>query len=448
MPAKRDRDAVIDALVEQYRKQLEATLPDAEQTLDQIEEIAGKLGNTVSREVQEQLTETPKTPVAPKTECRCGQKARYKGRQSRTIVTLHGVLVIRREVYHCGACQRSFAPQDSRLQLDAGQTTLAVRQQAAYLAALLPFAQAATTLEMLTPISLSAASVERLACAVGHALRTAQHKQVQAHQADRLPEPLTKQVKRLYIGLDGVFVPLREAYKRDKSAGELTCRYGECKIGVVYEALPDKTGRDSQVSARAYTATLENAEAFGPQLATLAHQQGHHQTQDVVVLADGAGWIWQIAGKQFTRATQIVDFYHASQHLAQVAEARFGQNTPEGKAWLSARQADLLEDKVETVLAHLRSWQPSNKSKKELRRTTYNYFASNAGRMRYKTFRDKGYYIGSGVVEAGCKQVVTQRMKLAGMHWRQETAEAILTLRANQLSSQPIDLRPFCAMTH
>ena len=384
----------------------------------------------------------------PKTACACGQSARYKGKQPRQIVTLYGVLIVRRAVYYCAVCHQSFAPHDCVLRLDSGQTTSAVRTHAAYLSALLPFAQAAATLEMLTQVALSPASVERIACSVGNALRAKQQKQVAAHHADGLAEPMEKRVKRLYIGMDGVFVPLREEWKRDKSRGNLACRYGECKLGVVYEAKPNQAGQDAVLTSRAYTATLENAEAFGPQLATLAHQQGHHQTQDVVVLADGAAWIWQIAGKQFTRATQIVDFYHASAHLAQVAEARFGQNTPEGKAWLSARQGELLDDGVKAVLAHLKSWQPSNKSKKELRRTTYNYFAGNAHRMQYKTFRDKGYYIGSGIVEAGCKQVVTQRMKLAGMHWRQETAEAILTLRANQLSSHPADLRTYCAMTH
>ncbi len=153
-------------------------------------------------------------------------------------------------------------------------------------------------------------------------------------------------------------------------------------------------------------------------------------------------------GQAVTQAKQIVDFYHASAHLAQVADARFGEDTQEGKVWLSARQAELLDDKVEAVQANLKAWQPSNVGKKELRRTPYNYFARNAARMRNKSFRDKGYYIGSSVVEAGCKQVVTQRMKLTGMHWRQETAEAVWALRANQLTSQPTDLKPYCAMTH
>jgi DNA polymerase IIIc chi subunit len=228
----------------------------------------------------------------------------------------------------------------------------------------------------------------------------------------------------------------------------LTCRYGECKVGVVYEATQDKNGKDRQVLARAYVATLENAEAFGPLLGTLAHQQGQHRCRDLVVLADGAVWIWQIAAKQFTGATQIVDFFHACQHLRAMADARFGAESEEGHAWQQARRADLLADRVESVLLEMKAWQPRSEAKRKLRQTEYNYFYTNAARMRYKTFAQKGYHIGSGVVEASCKQIATQRMKLAGMHWRQETAEAILTLRAAQLSTQPPDLKAFCGMAN
>jgi hypothetical protein len=168
--------------------------------------------------------------------------------------------------------------------------------------------------------------------------------------------------------------------------------------------------------------------------------------QDVVVLADGAPWIWQIAGKQFTGATQIVDFFHACQHLAALAEARFGKASTEGQQWQKARQEDLRNNRLKNVLLEIRAWQPRSQTKRQLRHRTYLYFHHNAERMQYQTFLEKGYHIGSGVVEASCKQIVTQRMKLAGMHWRQESAEAIVALRAAQLSTQPRDLKPFCAM--
>lgn len=449
MSTKPEREALIEELVRQYRQQLDKQLPAADQTLDPIEDIAGQLGRNVSEDIQKRLTQkqTKSAPVK-RQECACGKQARYKGKQPRQLVTLHGVLVVRRPVYYCAACQKNVIPTDAVLGLDAGSCTTQVRAQCAYLCALLPFALAATALQRLAKVSLSADTLERIAVGVGSALGREQQKDVETHHNDCLPEPAGRARRRLYIGLEGVFVPLREGCKKDGTAGELTCRYGACKVGVVYEATQDKNGKDRQVLARAYVATLENAEAFGPLLGTLAPQQGQHRCRDLVVLADGAVWIGQIAAKQFTGATQIVDFFHACQHLRAMADARFGAESVEGHAWQQARRADLLADRVESVLLEMKAWQPRSEAKRKLRQTEYNYFYTNAARMRYKTFAQKGYHIGSGVVEASCKQIATQRMKLAGMHWRQETAEAILTLRAAQLSTQPPDLKAFCGMAN
>jgi len=445
-PPPSERDALIEALVRKFRQQLAEQLPDKDQTLDQIEEVAGRVGNTVSQDIQKHLTDkqTRKRP-AERQHCACGKEVRYKGHKPRQIVTCHGLLRLRRAIYYCQACQKNTVPSDLTLGLDAGSYTTPIRVWTAHLAALLPFAQAAHTLETLTRVSLSAATLERIALAVGNALRQTQQAQVQSHQTGDLAEPAGKARRRLYIGMDGVFVPLREEWTKDGSKGALSCRYGECKVGVVYEPRVGKSGDDC-ILTRTYTATMGNAEAFGTMIAALAHQEGHHRCRDVVVLADGAAWIWQIAAKQFNGATQIVDYFHACQHLSSVAEARYGAGNAEGKAWHEACCEDLLQDRLANVLKEIKEWQPRSEVKRALRRTEYGYFVSNTDRMRYKSFRERGYHIGSGVVEAGCKQMATQRMKLAGMHWRAASAEAVLTLRASQLSTQVTDLRPYCGM--
>lgn len=447
-PAQPDpqRDALIADLLDKMRRQIEEQLPRDKATLDQIEDVAGKIGRQVSQEIQRKLVEeSSKQNKTSKAACACGRLARHKGQQPRSVVTAHGVLSVERAIYHCPVCQQSFAPLDQQLGLDSGTTTTQVRLWVALLAGQMPFAQAATTLQMLTGVALSASSIERQSVIIGTSLRQHQQEQAQKHQAGRLPEPSCKP-RRLYIGLDGVFVPLRDAWKKDKSAGELLCRYGECKTGVVYEARGDNEGKDSQVRTHAYLATLDKVERFGPLLGTLAHQNGHHRAKEVIVIGDGAAWIWQLAAKQFAGAVQIVDFFHAAEHLGEVAEARFGEGSLEGKAWLSSRLEELKTNRLDQVLLSLRSWRPSSAVKQALRTSTYAYFASNADRMRYGTFLEQGYHIGSGVVEATCKQVVAQRLDQAGMHWRQESAEAIVALRAAQLSSRPPDLRPHCRM--
>jgi hypothetical protein len=442
-----EREALIAELVEKLRRELDTQLPEDNATLDEIEEAAGKIGRALSQDLQHQWVQRRhKQTKSPKIDCGCGGMARYKGCQNRSVVTVHGVLTYKRACYYCACCQKTLAPLDKHLGVDGGATTTQVRLWVALLASKLPFAEAATTLEMLTHVAISAASVERVSVCMGTALRGSEQKVGQAHQQNRLPEPPDKRPRRLYIGMDGVFVPLREAWKKDGSCGELECRFGECKSGVVYETFQDKTGKDRGVRTHAYVATLGKVEAFAPLIGTLAHQQGHHRGKEVVVLGDGAPWIWQIAAKQFSGAVQIVDFYHAAQHLCLLAEARFGKESKEGKAWVEERCSELKTNQIGLVLAQIKAWRPSTTSKKELRQRTYLYFYNNAERMRYQTFLERGYHIGSGVVEASCKHVIAQRLDQAGMHWREESAEAIVALRAAHLCTHPPDLRPYCAM--
>ncbi|MBI3912400.1 MAG: hypothetical protein HY320_15885 [Armatimonadetes bacterium] len=168
----------------------------------------------------------------------------------------------------------------------------------ALLAAHLPFAAASTLLERLTGIHVGASTVERTAVVIGSRLRAAQQQEVERHQTGRLPEARRKP-RRLYVSIDGKMTPLREPWKRDGSAGERVCRWSECKIGVVYEAKPGRDGREAGVRRKSYAATLGDARAFAPLMATVAHQCGHHWAKERIVLGDGAAWIWPQAPKAF-----------------------------------------------------------------------------------------------------------------------------------------------------
>jgi hypothetical protein len=208
----------------------------------------------------------------------------------------------------------------------------------------------------------------------------------------------------------------------------------------------DPQGRDSRVSIRAYTATLEGVETFELLLGALAHRCGHHAAKEVVVLGDGAPWLWFMFARQFPGAIQILDYYHACDHLAKIAEAIYGKDTDLSRQWQKTRQAQLKDNQLGAVLRAIAAWKPKCLEHHQLRRSEFRYFRHNAERMRYKTFLEKGYHIGSGVVEAACKHVIAQRLDQAGMHWREETAEAILTLRAAQLSTHPPELRSHLTM--
>jgi hypothetical protein len=179
-------------------------------------------------------------------------------------------------------------------------------------------------------------------------------------------------------------------------------------------------------------------------VATLAHRAGHHFAKEVVFLADGQGYNWTIAASQFPEALQIVDFQHAVSHLFSVAHAFFGEGSTAVLPWVEARQEELLQDQVAAVDRAIAELTPTRVEQRQLQARERGYFATNAERMRYGTFRRHGYQIATGVMEAGCKQVVHQRLDQVGMHWRQETGEAFVALRAAILSTSRPDLRSYC----
>jgi hypothetical protein len=442
-----DRQALIEQMTERFRQKLEEEYTDDTATLEQIEEAVERIGQAILPQLQQKLTnKRAKKPRDNQTACPCGGRARYRRLETRTLVTRHGLLPWTRPTYYCSTCGQGRAPLDATLGLDKGETTLAVRLWVALLAPQLGFGAARQVLQQMRGLDLSAATIERIAVHVGTGLRKAQQQEAKLHHADRLPDRRTPRPRRLYIGADGLMVPLREAWKKDGSLGELQCRYGECKTGVVYESARDKQGRDSRVLTHSYTATLEGVEGFEGLLGTLAHRCGHHAAKEVVVIGDGAAWIWFMFARLFPGAIQILDFYHACDHLAKVAETLYGKDTDLSRQWQKARQAELKANQLGAVVQAIASWRPQTQAHQELQRIETAYFTDNAERMRYQTYLEKGYHIGSGVVEATCKHVVAQRLDQAGMHWRPETAEAIVALRAAHLSTLPTDLRPHLAM--
>ena len=140
-------------------------------------------------------------------------------------------------------------------------------------------------------------------------------------------------------------------------------------------------------------------------VALLARQCGLEQAQQVVVLGDGAPWIWDLADEQFPGAVQIVDLYHAKEHVWDVAHAVFGWAT-QGEPW-ATHACSLLElERSNPVSAFQRSVHPTRQAKPECSRTCRGYFTTNAQRMRYPAFRAQGMHVGSGIAEAACKTVV------------------------------------------
>ena len=449
MPTDPSLETRVDAALRPLREQMLRELgegPARQGTLDEIEAVVERLGQEFRRDLQRRLLEErtagPRDNTAP---CACGQHARYRVTRERVITTRHGEVRLPRPYYYCSACRAGFVPLDTALGLDAGNTTRQIREWSALLAAQIDsFAQARTLLAQLTGVWVGESTVERTAVAVGSALRQAQQAAAVQHHRGRLPQPAHKP-QRLYASFDGIMIPRRDPWKRDGSLGELHCYFGECKTAAFYEAKRGPDGRDAGVSRCTYLATLGDVTAFAPLVAAQAHACGHHWAKELIVLADGAAWIWNLAAAQFPTAIQIVDFWHASEHLWAVARACCAEEEAT-KAWVHARQEELKKDRLDAVLSAIDAWEPATGDEQELQASERHYFTANRERMQYGTFLQRGYHIGSGVIEAACKHGVGSRLDQVGMHWGAAAAEAILTLRAAVRSTPPPDLRPCLAM--
>jgi hypothetical protein len=274
-------------------------------------------------------------------------------------------------------------------------------------------------MEIICGIRLSKSTLHRQAQAVGRALEQEWSEKEQRLWQQRAAVPLGRP-SQLHLSMDGVLIFVEGEWK-------------EVKCGVAYE-----TSKGGGVKRADYYATLSPSSLFGRRMRTLAHSCGSATCPKVGVLADGAEWIWQETGKYFAQSTQILDFYHACEHLWEVAHARFGEGA-DADAWMKEMKEHLFSDQVSLVIAAVEAWEPSTQEHSEIRRKESGYLRVHAHRMCYQSLAQAGWHIGSGVMEAACKAVVQARMKGAGMRWSRAGAEAMLQLRSAWCSSQHTD---------
>ena len=359
--------------------------------------------------------------------CPCGQPAPYQRQRPATVTTLLGPITLPRAYYLCPACRQGQHPLDRQLQICAGSRSAGLDELLALLGATQEsFAQAAAVLERLTLIPLSPNTVRDATEALGATLID-QQQQVVAHtlQGHDPPPAATPAPERLYITMDGVLAHLHER------------GWSEVKVGCCYQTdmRPDRT-RPEQLDIRAhslsYISSLAEAESFGWQMWQEAARRGVLDATEVVVLGDGAHWIWHIADTQFAGATQIVDWYHASSYVWKAASALWGDGHPQREAWARQQLDRLWEGQVAQVLEEL-ARQPDGGAGVSAAVT---YFTEHGKRMDYAAYRARGLQIGSGSVESACKQVVSARLKGPGMIWDGAGAEAVAMVRAWQKSGR------------
>jgi hypothetical protein len=374
--------------------------------------------------------------------CGNGHEATFAGFRDKSFDTVLGLVTVTRAWYHCTECGHGLAPRDAELGVAWQSMSPGLAAMNDIAAAAGPFAGAALLLEEIGGVRLTAKRVERAAEASGAAVAQAGRERARLTAARKLvPLPPSPLPDKLYAVIDGTGVPMtsRETAGHNGKGEDGRARTREVKLAVFFtQDTLDAGGypvRDRKSTS--VIATFEPAATFAGLVKAEGIRRGADHIRQFTIIGDGAAWIWGIATAKFPEATQIVDLYHAREHLHDLARLMEFMLGDSKEQWLAARMEDLDYGYIDGITAAARAY-PLTGIKKDQLDTALGYFQNNAPRMRYHWFRQCGLFVGSGVVEASCKSVIGQRLKLSGMHWSLRGADAITTLRCQQ-ASRPED---------
>jgi hypothetical protein len=351
----------------------------------------------------------------------------YKGRVSISVSGIFGSFDLQRDYYYHPGKQTGHYPADAGLGLEKGNTPALARLVCLEGADESSYQKAETHLLEIGGITFSARQVQRLVVSIGEGAQ-----RWQAREALK-PLPGVQVVPKLYLSADATGVPMRgeELAGRAGQQPDGTAKTRMAYLGCAFtQHKEDEKGspiRDHDSTT--YVSSFDSINEFGPLLRQEAIRRGLPLATCVVMLIDGAVGLANMGRGCFPTALQIVDFYHALEHAGKVLVALLGHKEhPEYEKRLSRWAQRLLNDQVEQLIAATRK-ECQGQARSEAVEKELNYFVNNVSRMQYGSFRRQGYFIGSGVVEAGCKAIIGGRCKQSGMFWGETGAENVLALR-------------------
>ena len=397
----------------------------------QVLQLAGKA-------VEQRFNADLSDEVSARVRCSCGSEARYAGRRTKQVESVLGPLRLERAYYHCSACGHGYCPRDAHLSIENTSLSPALTRMVGTVGAMVSFQEGSELLTELAGVAVDAKQVERTAEALGKEIAEDERHYTEA--LDTLPLPQT-----LYLGMDGTGIPLRaeELAGRIGKQSDGSAKTGEVKLCTIWsaESLDTEGTPIRDEGSVSYSAALESAWAadiaaerspFAQRVGREALRRRFDQALRQVVLGDGAPWIWNIAEDQFPEAVQIVDRFHAKQHLSDLGKALYGPMHPRAAHWAERRKEELDTGKFQALLTAIRR----QVSRSEDARRCLHYFQTNRHRMRYPEFHAQGLCTSTGVVEAGCKVAIGTRLKRTGMHWTVPGSNAIIALRCSKLSGR------------
>ena len=400
-------------------------LPEPPKTLDELEELTARVSEEATREVLEKLAERQQeTKRSREHTCtQCQQRAQYKGRYGLEVVTSLGRIWLRRPYFYCRHCRQGCVPLDAAWRLGPGHTTPRAQARVAYLAHGIPYHRLPASFQQLgLPLRLDVSTCEKITQAVGAAL------------AQAPPTGPETGAGVLVIQVDGVMFPTRDGYR-------------EAQCGVLYE--PDPTaGRAPEACAglrKEFWGAIQDRAAVIEEACRRLETRRGSVHRRVGVMGDGARWIWDDFAPRVPNRQEILDFYHATEHLARVATTRFPE-APTRERWLAEMRHELRYIGPWRVIREVERWRPTTAAAQQVRREELGYLRRNRERMHYPRYVREGFVIGTGAVEGACKNVVGARLKGAGMRWNADPARPVVHVRAAVLTHPLIDLRAYAGI--
>jgi hypothetical protein len=389
------------------------------------------------------LTELLKFPVPDQRAmaCPCRQSALYRELRPKMVLTVVGTVEVSRPYYLCPHCHEGQFPADQELDIAHSEFSPGVRRMQALVGQDASFDHGREQMKLLAGLEVTTKSVERVAEAIGADVARREQQEIdRAVQLD-LPIIVGQPVPILYVQMDGTGVPVvkKETAGRKGKLDGLPAHTREAKLGCVFTQTKwDKEGfaiRD--LDSTTYIGAIETAEQFGKRLYVEAWKRGWSCAEKKVVIGDGAEWIWNLAQEHLPGALQIVDLFHARQHLWDLARLLYPIDIRRRNAWIGIHQKRWLDKgKIAKLVTSLRQIRTADADLAKKIRNEADYFVTNAARMQYPKFRKQHLFVGSGVIEAGCKTVVAHRLKQSGMFWSVTGANSILALRCSHLNGR------------
>jgi len=349
-----------------------------------------------------------------------------KRRETIGVEGIFGAFELARDYYYHAGKNQGHHPADAALGLEVSYTPALAKLICLEGADEPTYLKAERHLEQTGGITVSARQIQRVVQRVGRAAQRWQERPAQPGYCERCDAPI------MYVSGDGTGVPMvpEELAGRKGKQSDGTAKTRQVYLGCVFtqHRVDEKGHPVRDWESTTYVSSFKSIDQFGPLLRQEAIRRGMGTAGKVVLLIDGANGLENMGKQNFKDCVQIVDFYHALEHAGLVLVALSGKDHPDHKRRLRRWAKQLLKDKVQGLIEQTRQ-ECAGKPQAPAVEEALHYFVTNVSRMQYGTFRAAGYFIGSGVVEAGCKTLIGGRCKQSGMFWSESGAENILALR-------------------